>query len=281
MLGHIVDLLADPIDSSPLSMSDDSRRLISISGHSYDIAKQGYVTLAPGKGLAHSGDSAEMVAARETFLTRGHYAPFVEAVSAAANDFTADEDSPAILEVGAGTGYYLSHTLDLIDGSRGIGLDVSVAAAKKLAKVHPAAGAVVADIWERIPLHDASIDLISVVFAPRNPEEFARVLNPGGKIVVLTPAIGHLDELRAPLGIIGVENGKLERMAEQSAGVLEMEGTPQVIEFTMNLAKEDIFAQVQMSPSARHIDDLEDRVAALPAHMHVTARAHLSVWHHA
>ena len=278
MLGTIADLLADPIDGSPLSLSEDSRRLTSTSGHSYDVAKQGYVTLASGKGLAHSGDSAEMVSARETFLGRGHYAPFVEAVSEAANQLTADLAAPVILEVGAGTGYYLAHTLDLIADSRGVGIDVSTAAAKKLAKAHPSAGAVVADIWERIPLHDSSVDIISVVFAPRNPQEFARVLKTGGHVVTLTPALGHLDELRAPLGIIGVESGKIERMVEQSAGVLELVEDPTAVEFSMNLAKDDIFAQVQMSPSARHIEDLADRVAALPASMKVSARAHLSVW---
>lgn len=281
MLSDIVDVLADPVDGSTLKEAEDKTRLISETGHSYDVARQGYVTLAGGRGLNHSGDSADMIHAREAFLAGGHFAPFVEAVSAAVLDVlddahVPDDAAPVILEVGAGTGYYLSHTLDAVPGSRGVGLDVSTAAAKPLAKAHPRLGCVVADAWESIPLRDASCDVISVVFAPRNPAEFARLLTPEGQVVILTPDTGHLDELREPLGIIGVEDGKLDRLAEQAEGHLEMVGEPTPLEFTMNLDKAAIAAQVGMSPSARHITDLADRVALLPETMTVTARANLT-----
>lgn len=279
MLSHVIDLLADPVDATPLVGADDYARLVSESGHSYDVAKQGYVTLAGGAGLKHQGDSAEMVSARETFLSLGHFAPFVEAVSDAALDAVdelPDDHEPSILEVGAGTGYYLAHTLDALGDARGVGLDISTAAAKLLAKSHPRVGAVVADIWEGLPLVDASIDVISVVFAPRNPAEFARVLRPGGQVVTLTPASGHLDELRDPLGIIGVEDNKLERMISQAAGHLSVVGEPEPLSFAMQLDRSAIAAQVGMSPSARHIDDLTDRLADLPETMTVTARAHLT-----
>lgn len=281
MLSDIVDVLADPVDGSALSESEDKTRLISETGHSYDVARQGYVTLVGGRGLKHEGDSADMIAAREAFLTGGHFAPFVEAVSAAVLDVlddahVPDDASPVILEVGAGTGYYLAHTLDAVGGARGVGLDVSTAAAKSLAKAHPRLGCVVADAWESIPMRDGTCDVISVVFAPRNPSEFARLLKPGGQVVVLTPAAGHLDELREPLGIIGVEEGKLDRLAEQAHGHLEIVSTPTPLEFEMTLDKAAIAAQVGMSPSARHIDNLADRVANLPETMTVTARAHLT-----
>ncbi|MGO1643783.1 methyltransferase domain-containing protein, partial [Corynebacterium casei] len=186
MLSHIIDVLADPADGTALSGADDFSRLVSESGHSFDVAKQGYVTLAPGAGLKHKGDDADMVTAREAYLSKGHFAPFVEAVTGAvqnALDSTVSADDvpePALLEVGAGTGYYLSHTLDSIEGARGVGLDISPHAARHLAKCHPRVGAVIADVWERLPLRDESINAISVVFAPRNPAEFQRVLAPGG-----------------------------------------------------------------------------------------------------
>ncbi len=184
MLSHVIDVLADPNDGTALSGADDFARLVSESGHSFDVAKQGYVTLAPGAGLKHKGDSSEMVSARETFLSLGHFAPFVEAVTGAVQDaLDANElpetAEPMLLEVGAGTGYYLAHTLDSIAEARGVGLDISPHAAKHLAKCHPRVGAVVADVWERLPLQDDSIDAVSVVFAPRNPAEFQRILRPG------------------------------------------------------------------------------------------------------
>ena len=200
MLSHIVDILADPNDGTPLSGADDFSRLVSESGHSFDVAKQGYVTLAAGAGLKHKGDDMDMVNARETYLAMGHFAPFVEAVTGAVQDAldsaSLAESTPAsLLEVGAGTGYYLAHTLDSIAEARGVGLDISPHAAKHLAKCHPRVGAVVADVWERLPIRDESVDAISVVFAPRNPAEFQRVLAPSGQVIVLTPGAGHLDEL--------------------------------------------------------------------------------------
>ena len=283
MLSHIIDVLADPADGTALSGAEDFSRLVSESGHSFDVAKQGYVTLAPGAGLKHKGDDADMVTAREAYLSKGHFAPFVEAVTGAvqnALDSTVSADDvpePALLEVGAGTGYYLSHTLDSIEGARGVGLDISPHAARHLAKCHPRVGAVIADVWERLPLRDESINAISVVFAPRNPAEFQRVLAPGGQVIVLTPQAGHLDELRDPLGILGVEEGKVERMYDQAAGHLEQAADPVNLAFAIQLDKESIAAQVAMSPSARHIsaEELADRMAALPQTMSVTAHARL------
>ena len=282
MLSHIVDILADPNDGTALSGADDFSRLVSESGHSFDVAKQGYVTLAAGAGLRHKGDDMDMVNARETYLAMGHFAPFVEAVTGAVQDAldsaSLAESTPAsLLEVGAGTGYYLAHTLDSIAEARGVGLDISPHAAKHLAKCHPRVGAVVADVWERLPIQDESVDAISVVFAPRNPAEFQRVLAPGGQVIVLTPGAGHLDELREPLGILGVEEGKVERMYEQAEGFLEQAADPVDISFPIELDKASVAAQVGMSPSARHISagELAERMAALPPTLTVTARARL------
>ena len=282
MLSHIVDILADPNDGTALSGADDFSRLVSESGHSFDVAKQGYVTLAAGAGLKHKGDDMDMVNARETYLAMGHFAPFVEAVTGsvqgALDSASLAESTPAsLLEVGAGTGYYLAHTLDSIAEARGVGLDISPHAAKHLAKCHPRVGAVVADVWERLPIRDESVDAISVVFAPRNPAEFQRVLVPGGQVIVLTPDAGHLDELREPLGILGVEDGKVERMYEQAEGYLEQAADPVDISFPIELDKASVAAQVGMSPSARHISagELAERMAALPPTLTVTARARL------
>lgn len=282
MLSHIVDILADPNDGTALSGADDFSRLVSESGHSFDVAKQGYVTLAAGAGLKHKGDDMDMVNAREVYLATGHFAPFVESVTGAVQDAldasSLSASTPAsLLEVGAGTGYYLAHTLDSIDGVRGVGLDISPHAAKHLAKCHPRVGAVVADVWQQLPIRDESIDAISVVFAPRNPSEFQRVLAPGGQVIVLTPGAGHLDELREPLGILGVEEGKVDRMYEQAEGHLEQAADPVDISFPIQLDKAAIAAQVGMSPSARHIsaDELAERMAALPPTLTVTARARL------
>lgn len=280
MLADIIDVLADPVDGTALSGADDFSRLVSESGHSYDVARQGYVTLTGGAGLKFSGDDADMVAARETFLSRGHFGPFVEAVSAGIHNALddaeiTDDTDPVICEIGAGTGYYLSHALDDVAGARGVGIDISVHAARHLAKCHSRASAIVADAWSRLPIRDESIDVFTTVFAPRNAEEFARALTPGGEVVVLSAAPGHLSELRAPLGILDVEAGKIERMIRQAEGYLVPVGDPEIVEFEMYLDQDSIATQIGMSPSARHLDagELAHRVAELPDKMTVTARA--------
>lgn len=283
MLSHIIDVLADPIDGTPLVGAEDFSRLVSESGHSYDVARQGYVTLAGGAGLRYSGDDAQMIADRETFLSGGHFAPFVEAVTEHVQDVVdqaglSDDAQPVVCEIGAGTGYYLSHTLDSVAGSRGIGIDVSVHAAKRLAKCHPRVGAVIADAWARLPIADNSADAITVIFAPRNAAEFARILKPKGQVIVLTADTGHLAELREPLGIIDVEAGKVDRMIEQAAGHLKPVGESDLVEFEMLLDQKSIASQIGMSPSARHIkpEALAERIAALPEQMKVTARAKIT-----
>ncbi|OFS17967.1 methyltransferase domain-containing protein [Corynebacterium sp. HMSC27B11] len=284
MLSDVIDLLADPVDGTALSAGDAQwRTLVSDSGHSYDIARQGYVTLAGGAGLRYSGDDAAMISARETFLTGGHFAPFVEAVTHKVEDVLDDagvapSSHPGLVEIGAGTGYYLSHALDTIENSRGVGIDVSTAAVKRLAKAHSRIGAVVADAWSRLPIQDESVDAIMVVFAPRNAAEFARILKPGGEVVVLTADAGHLHELREPLGIIEVEEGKVERMIEQASGHLTPVGESETVEFAMTLDQDSIAAQIGMSPSARHIHSkvLAERIENLPPQMNVTARAKIT-----
>lgn len=283
MLSHIIDVLADPIDGTPLKGADDFTRLVSDSGHSYDVARQGYVTLAGGAGLRYAGDDAQMIADRETFLSGGHFAPFVESIAEHVHDVldagdVSDEAIPIICEIGAGTGYYLSHTLDSVAGARAIGIDVSVHAAKHLAKCHPRVGAVIADAWAQLPILSDSVDAITVIFAPRNAAEFARILKPKGQVIVLTADTGHLAELREPLGIIDVEEGKVHRMIEQAAGHLKPVGESELVEFEMMLDQRSIATQIGMSPSARHIkpEALAERIAALPSQMKVTARAHIT-----
>ncbi|MEJ5927455.1 methyltransferase domain-containing protein [Corynebacterium sp. H128] len=283
MLQHVIDVLADPVDGTPLELVDDGHRITAASGHSYDVARQGYVTLVGGGGLKHEGDDVAMVAARETFLGQGHFAPFVEAVSEHVNHAleqsgVSEEQHPVIVEIGAGTGYYLAHALDDVADARGVGIDISVPAAKMLAKCHPRVGAVVADAWQRLPIRDESVDIVTVIFAPRNPAEFARVLKKDGQVVVLTAHPGHLDELRAPLGIIGVADGKVEHLLEKAEGYLERIGNDEEIEFPMELDRDSIAAQIGMSPSARHIpaEVLAERIAALPEKMTVTAKARIT-----
>ena len=73
-----VSYLRCPVCGS--SMSLNGSQLACRRNHSFDVARHGYVNLGTGRAGPHTGDSAAMVAARDRFLSRGHYRPLAAAV---------------------------------------------------------------------------------------------------------------------------------------------------------------------------------------------------------
>lgn len=194
-------LLACPVCGDPLAR--DERVLTCRRGHSFDIARQGYVNLLQGPAPANA-DTTAMVAARERFLSSGAYQPIADAVLGAC----AGQDQVA--EVGAGPGHYLSQVVAAHQPSAHLALDISVPAARRAARAGLAS--VVADTWAGLPITDHALAAVVCVFAPRNPAEFARTLAPGGKTLVVTPGPEHLGALRERLGLLDVPADKLDRL---------------------------------------------------------------------
>lgn len=235
-------------------------------GHSFDIAKQGYVNLTRGR-MPHEGDSAAMIEARAAFLAAGHYTFIADALSAAAGG----DPGGAVLDAGTGTGYYLAHVLDRLPAATGLGLDVSKPALRRAARAHPRAGAALADLWQRLPLADASAGLILNVFAPRNGPEFRRVLRPGGTLLVVTPAADHLRELIATHGLIRVDPDKAGRVTER-LGDHFTAGHVTTCRRTLHLDAAELRTLVGMTPSARHttLGDLPGGRTTVTAAVEVT-----------
>ena len=113
-------------------------------------------------------------------------------------------------------------------------IDASAYAARRAARAHPRAAAVVADAWRRLPLLDDSVAVALVVFAPRAGAEIARVLAPGGTVVAVATARHHLAELAAPLGLLTVDPRKEERLRDALGPELERVGQRE-LEWTMEL----------------------------------------------
>lgn len=273
MLDSVIDLLACPHCASTLDL--DGSTVLCDSGHSFDVAKQGYVSLLDG-ATRFTGDTAEMIAARSEFLGAGHYDPIRRAVAEAC---AATPTAGPILEIGAGAGHYLSFVLDSLDGGRGIGLDISKPAARRLARCHADAGAVVADVWQRWPVRSGAVGHVLAVFAPRNAAEIHRVLEPGGTLVVVTPTDAHLREVVALPGTVGVDDRKTERLAAALSGLFERTGRTEV-RFTMALAPSEVGLLVGMGPSAFHLTAAQraEMVADLPEALEVGASVVVSTW---
>lgn len=216
--------------------------MICPDGHSYDIAKQGYVNLL-GHAPPKNADTAAMLDARARFLEHGLYDPVADAIVDAVRGRT------RIVDVGAGTGYYLAHVLDEMPDAHALATDVSVAAAKRAARAHPRAGAIVADTWAGLPIRDGAADAVMCVFAPRNPAEFERILQPGGTLVVAVPTHLHLKELRERHGLLDVAADKVEGVIGSFPGWRSSVWTE---EYQIALDEEQASDLIAMGPNAFH-----------------------------
>ncbi|PPF17720.1 23S rRNA methyltransferase [Rathayibacter sp. AY1B7] len=239
-------------------------------GHSADLARQGYASLLRGRH-ATSGDTAAMVQARADLLGSGHYRVIQDAVAAAV-----PADARLVVDLGCGTGAYLAAVLEAHPAADGLGLDLSAPAARRAARAHPRAAIATADLWQPLPLADASADALLTVFAPRNAPEMRRVLRPGGVAVVVTPRERHLHEIRERFGMLGIDAGKAERLDEQLAGFALEERIE--LDTTVLMSVDELRAEVLMGPSAHHVDPeaLDARLAAVEGTTAVTVAVTVS-----
>jgi 23S rRNA (guanine745-N1)-methyltransferase len=272
-----VALLACPVCAGTLGTLPDGAGLRCAAGHLFDRARQGQISLLTPGHRAPSGDSAEMVADRVAFLGAGHYAGITRAVGDAV---LADGAPPGtLLDLGGGTGHHLAGVLERLPGAVGVVLDSSPYAARRAARAHPRAVAVVADSWARLPLKDDVADRVLVVFAPRNGPEIARVLRPGGRLVVVTPAADHLAELVGPLGLLRVDPDKAERLAAALEPHLRPVGTTRFRQ-RLELDRAAVETLVGMGPHARHLERgaLAATLAGFPEPVRVTASVEIGTY---
>jgi 23S rRNA (guanine745-N1)-methyltransferase len=216
-----------------------------------------------------------MVADRVAFLEAGHYAGVTRALIEAVGEPVRG----TLLDLGGGTGHHLAGVLDGLPDAVGVVLDSSPYAARRAARVHSRAIAVVADTWARLPVADAAIDRVLVVFAPRNGSEIARVLRPAGRLVVVTPADDHLGELVGPLGLLRVDPDKATRLAASLEPHLEPVGEASHRE-RLRLDRAAVATLVGMGPHARHLarDDVRTALAALPEPLDVTVSVRIGTY---
>ncbi|MFC3960705.1 putative RNA methyltransferase [Nocardia jiangsuensis] len=273
VLAELAEALACP--NCGLALAAVGRALRCAGGHGFDLARQGYVSLLTGAASRFTGDTADMLQARSDFHARGHFAPVAAAVATAA---APPEGNGVLLEIGAGNGYFLGAALDAAPGARGIALDIAKPAARRAARAHPRAAAVLADVWRGLPLRPAAVDTVLTVFAPRNPAEVARVLAPEGRFVVATPTERHLAELIGPLGLVRVDPDKERKLA----AALEADFFPlgaELVEYPMALTRADAALLVYMGPSAFHAGaETAAQLAALPDELGVTASVRVGTY---
>lgn len=233
-------------------------------GHRFDAAKQGYFNFLTGKGTNFTEDTAAMVAARAEFQSRGHYQPLATAITHAASQGAVTPTR--ILDAGAGTGYYLSKLVENlgVPDTEAVALDISRYAMRRAAKVQHTT-AIVWDVWRTLPSADTSRDLVLNCFAPHNPKEFRRVLAPGGLCLVVTALPDHLQQVREPLGMLGIAEAKQDQLIARFGDHDLRLDNVQELRFDMSLDPQDLFNLAFMGPAGHHLDpdELRQRVNKL------------------
>lgn len=175
----------------PLAQQD--RRLTCKNHHSFDIARSGYINLLQpqDRRSKHPGDTREAVLARRSIHDLGITKPIFQAIAEAAGPIV---EGP-VLDVGSGDGYYLG-SLSKATTGLAVGIDISISAVDAAARRYPDCVWIVANADRFIPHVDHSFSHILSITGRLNPEEFHRVLQPEGKVLVGVPAPDDLLELR-------------------------------------------------------------------------------------
>ncbi len=167
--------------------------------HCFDIARSGYVNLLLSKqtGGGVHGDNKLMVKARRDFLEKGYYEPLCEAVAETVKKYT--QGSSVILDAGCGEGYYTAAVKAKIDQSNIAaeiyGIDISKTAVEFAAKRKTDIIFAAASVFH-IPATAKSCDILLTMFAPYCGEEYSRVLQDDGIMVMAIPSEDHLWELK-------------------------------------------------------------------------------------
>ena len=238
-------------------------------GHRFDKARSGYLNLLPpsGKKTREPGDNKEMIRARWAFLQKGYYIPLADL----AGEITLGEGKTPLrmLDAGCGEGYYSQRLWEKArESGRELeiyGMDISKFAVDRAAKGLKQGRYAVGSLYH-LPLGEESVDVIWNFFAPHCPEEFARVLEKNGRLLVAVPGKRHLWELKERLYDEPYEN---PGSAPHLPGFLLEETRP--VTYPMALSGEDVWSLFQMTPYFYKTDPQRREVLSQGEGMEITA----------
>jgi len=163
-----------------LELTAAAGALVCRNRHGFDLAREGYVNLLSSRRRrpAGGGDSAVQLRHRAAFLDAGYF----DAIAGTIAEYVQQADANptfgrwCILDAGSGTGHHLARIAEALPPLVvGIGLDISKDAARLAARRWPILAFAIADLWTEWPVHDAAVDLVISIFAPKNFPEAARV----------------------------------------------------------------------------------------------------------
>ncbi|MDW3026596.1 methyltransferase domain-containing protein [Acinetobacter baumannii] len=233
-------------------------------GHSYDIAKQGYVNLhvVQHKHSKNPGDTPESVDARRAFLQGGYYQPLQQAVVHLLKQLKAK----MVLDIGCGEGYYTSAMQQVVEQC--IGVDIAKNAVQRAAKLNDKVTWVVGT-GATLPVVNQSMDVCTSLFSPIPQTEILRVLKDDGYLIVVTPATDHLYAMREAL-FEQVNPHTPQKFVEQLQDLFELK-EQQVIDAPLVIDQQALKNLIAMTPYAYKASPERRMQLEQKAHLQVTA----------
>ncbi|MCM3761953.1 methyltransferase domain-containing protein [Alkalihalobacillus oceani] len=174
--------------------------LICADGHTFDLARQGYVNMLNRPGNQQY-DKRLFMARQEIITASGLYDVLHQKIAKVVKEyFAAGRSSLFMLDAGCGEG---SHLQRIIERSQqpvitGVGLDLSKEGIKLAAQSYKEPLWFVGDL-AKSPFTDGVFDAILNILSPANYKEFQRLLAPDGIVIKVVPRQNYLKELREAL----------------------------------------------------------------------------------
>ena len=211
------------------------------NGHSFDVAKEGYVNLLrSSKSGDLIGDDKISARMRRDFLNKGYYAPLMEEL----RRIFADKNGN-VLDICCGEGYYTS-ALGNNPNLNVFGFDIAREMVRLSAK--RGKGTYFVANMANIPVAEGSMDYCTHLFAPFNEAALAKVLKDGGRLYTVIPGRFHLWGLKQAVYDTPYENDEILPQTQQLRLVSQRKVTAQI---TLN-CREDIQAVFRMTPYFFH-----------------------------
>lgn len=219
--------------------------------HSFDLAKFGYVNLAPQIKQSANYDK-ENFQNRQQILEAGFYQAILDAVS---DLLASSKTTTTILDIGCGEGFYSRKLQESHSEKTFYAFDISKDSVQIAAKSEPnwAVNWFVGDL-ARLPIKDTSMDILLDIFSPANYGEFRRVLSKDGILIKVIPTENHLKEIRQKvqdqLTNKDYSNQNIKNHFQEHFTIL----SNQTASLTKTITVEQLQALLSMTPLLFHVD---------------------------
>ncbi|HGQ4741188.1 TPA: putative RNA methyltransferase [Streptococcus pneumoniae] len=219
--------------------------------HSFDLAKFGYVNLAPQIKQSANYDK-ENFQNRQQILEAGFYQAILDAVS---DLLASSKTTTTILDIGCGEGFYSRKLQESHSEKTFYAFDISKDSVQIAAKSEPnwAVNWFVGDL-ARLPIKDANMDILLDIFSPANYGEFRRVLSKDGILIKVIPTENHLKEIRQrvqdQLTNKEYSNQDIKEHFQEHFTIL----SSQTASLTNTITAEQLQALLSMTPLLFHVD---------------------------